>query len=159
MGQTGLNASFTGDVSRVDTEQKYPLGTLRLEDGKWYKYVKLLNDTAGVAGVAGDPVAFDAETGHETHTVVLDLDDADTAPLGAGVLAGTVAGVVDTAYYLWIQLTGPVVTTQAVPGSDGGLLKMSTTDKTFAAVAGHADGHCAYAGDASAKKIICAFPF
>lgn len=160
MGDTGLPASFTGPVTRVDASALYALGTLRLEGGKFYKYVKLLNETATVAGAAGDPVAFDAETGHETHTVVLDMDDAGAQPVGAGLLPAAVNGTVNVAEYCWIQLTGPATVPTAIGGTpaDGDALIKSTTDKELVPASAADSPAVAYGLDVTAKKIMCAFP-
>ncbi len=156
---------FKTNVDEVTTSRKDVLGSLRCEEGKWYKYVHLYNDTATVDGVAGDTVSYDAETGVENNKVVLDLSDSDTVPVPAGVLCGTVDGTVDTSYYCWIQLTGPCTLNQTIAGSpsDGHPLYQSTTDKTLtkaveADSAGVYKTVCAICNDASAKKVILCYP-
>lgn len=156
---TGIKATFSGPVTRVDSADLEGLGALRIEQGKIYKYVKLANASATVALAAGDPVAYLAVTGYSTNTVVSDLTDADTAPLGGGVATGVVAGVAGTSYYIWVQIKGPATALTTVPGADGGALTMSTTDKTFLVPTAHGHTRCASAIDASAKTIYCDFPW
>lgn len=143
MGQ--IRTLFHTAIGDVDTTQKETLGALRVEDGAWYKYVKILNDTATVAGVAGDPVAFTITVGGVTydgvgnHVCVIDLSDAATQPIGAGFLTGTVTGTVDVAYYTWIQIRGqvtvPTAVTTGVVGS-GCMMATSASDKTLLVATG-----------------------
>lgn len=164
---TGLNASFITGLSDVETTDKEGVGKVRLEGGKWYKWVKLYNDTATVAGVAGDIACYAKETGQETYTVVLDKTDADSKPIGAGALVAAVTGTVDTAYYCWVQTKGPATLAVALGGSagDGDTLMPGATDKALEKLTNDDstetnDGHpCAVANDASAKKVTLDCPF
>lgn len=131
---SGFKRVFLTPLTAVETTDKEGVGTLRFEGNKIYKWVKLQNVTATVAVVAGDAVAYLAATGHNTSQVVSDVSDADaTQPLGAGIIMGTVAAVLATAYYCWIQIKGNVTVTEVIGGSagDGHMLMMSTTDKTL----------------------------
>lgn len=130
---SGFKRVFLTPLDAVDTVDKEDVGTLRFEGNKVYKYVKLQNTTATVAVLAGDAVAYNAVTGHSLNAVVSDASDADTAPVGAGIIQGTVAGVLATAYYCWIQIKGPVVALQTIADTplDGQEVSMSTTDKTL----------------------------
>jgi len=129
----GFKRVYLTPLTAVDTADKEGVGTLRFEGNKVYKYVKLQNTTATVAVAAGDPVAYDAEVGHSVSQVVSDMSDADAAPFGAGIIQGTVAGVLAVAYYCWIQIKGSavVLTTVADTPVDGQEISMSTTDKTL----------------------------
>lgn len=154
---------FRQALTEVSTTRKEALGAMRQVDNRVYKYVKILNTTATVAGAAGDPVAFDSETGAEDNTVVIDLSDADNPPICAGFLCGTVTGTLATAYYGWIQTDGPLTTTTAITnGADGTPCYLTTTDKTLAKAV---DTNttllqmCAIANDASAKKIVACCPW
>lgn len=134
-----LKQVFRTGLTDVDTSEKDNLGDLRFESGKWYKYVKIMNTTATVAGVAGDPVAYFAgATGPSTPRVVLDLTDADPQPVCAGFLMGTVTGTLTTAYYGWIQLSGIVTVPTAVAGTPviGSGVMLGTTDKELTKVTG-----------------------
>lgn len=149
---------FRSALTDVTSDLRDTLGDFRCEQSKWYKYVKLYNTTATVAGAAGDPVAYDSETGAEDNTVVIDLSDADNPPVCAGFLLATVTGTLLTAYYVWIQLTGPLTCVAAITnGADGVPATLSTTDKTLTvalASGTNAVQHCCMVNDASAKKII-----
>lgn len=130
---SGLKGTYQTPLTEVSTTDKEGLGTLRLEGGKWYKWVKLLNDTATVAVAAGTLVAYDALTGYVNNIVVADLTDADTAPFCAGATVAVAAGTLDVAYYLWIQIKGAIVLDTAVTGGAAGeAFYLTTTDRTAA---------------------------
>ena len=131
-GGKGITQSFLTKLDQVDTSDVEGVGKIRREGSKMYKYVKLLNDTATVAGVAGDLVSYAAATGYPNNVVVLDDDDADAAtPFGAGALVAAVAGVADTAYYLWIQIRGQCTLSNAVvSGAVGSHFIKADADKT-----------------------------
>lgn len=130
---SGFKRVYLTPLTAVDTADKEDVGTLRFEGNKVYKYVKLQNTTATVAVAAGDAVAYDAAVGHSVSQVVSDMSDADSIPVAAGIVQGTVAGVLATAYYCWIQIKGPSTALQTIAGSpaDGDHFSMSTTDKTL----------------------------
>lgn len=131
-----LRQIFKTQIGDVDSSARDVVGSLRWENDKLYKYVKLVNTTATVAGVAGDPVAYKAGGASIDGTdavVVIDLTDADTIPVCAGFLTGAVTGTSGTAYYTWVQLTGQVtVPTAITSGVVGNSVYLTTTDKTLA---------------------------
>ena len=163
----GLKRVFITPLDAVETTDKEGVGTLRFEGNKVYKWVLLQNTTATVAGAANDAVAYAAATGHNTHQVVTDATDADSAPVGAGLLQASVAGVAGTAYYVWIQIKGPATANQALGGSaaDGSQLMKGTTDlamttQTFSGTPVTADGaKMGVATDASARLVALDCPF
>lgn len=119
-------------IGDVDITARDTVGTLRFENGKWYKYVKLANVTAAVTGVSGDPVAYKAATGVASSIIVTDLTDADIIVIPAGFLTGTVTGSLTIPQWTWIQLTGLVtVPTAVTSGAQGKKVFLSTTDKTL----------------------------
>jgi len=148
-------------LDRVDDSAEFAEGTVYTDyDGIKYKYVKLLNESATVAGAAGDVVAYlDAPSSSENNTVVTDNTDAATKPVGAGVLQATVTGATGTAEYVWVQVTGPFTANQDLAGTpaDGDALFLSTTDKTLTLATAADDPVCAYAIDDSADKCMAAF--
>ena len=157
-------------TDRVTAAPEFKLGIIGMNsDGKVWKYVKILNTTATVAGVAGDLAAYAAATGHSTNTVVLDKTDADAAPVGAGLLGGTVTGAAGTAEYGWVQVKGPATANAAIGGTpaDGDQLMAGTTDKAltkqlFAGTTPNIAATGAFCGrgtDVSAKLVDCDFPF
>lgn len=165
----GMKRTFLTPLTAVETTDKEGVGTIRFEGNKVYKWVKLQNTTATVAVAAGDAVAYAAATGHNTNAVVSDVTDADaTQPLGAGLVQATIAGVLATAYYCWIQIKGPATALQAIGGSagDGHMLMMSTTDKTLTKLV-FTEGtpntilgaYIGVATDASAKLVALDCPF
>lgn len=154
---------FNSKLTDVDTAAKDPLGAIRCENGKFYKYVQFRNKTATVAGVAGDPAVYtEAVTlqGVVNNQVCLDVTDADAQPVGAGLLMASIAGVLLTSYYCWIQLTGigtvPTAVTTGVLGSGC----MPGGDKTLVVQTGVIHS-CAVLITASGanNKVLCRFPF
>ena len=132
----GMKKVFATPLTEVSTTAKEELGTIRFEGEKVYKYVKIANVTATVAAASGDPVAYKADK-YDEHTVVTDNTDADTIGIPAGVLQGTVAGVLAVSYYGWIQLKGYAVLNSALAGSpsvgDELTILAATADKTATA--------------------------
>lgn len=101
----GIQKIFVTQLTAVDSVAKEPLGTIRFDGNKIYKYVELANITATVAGVAGSIASYSADL-YDVNKVVLDADDADTKPIGAGVLQATVVGVLAVSEFCWIQIKG-----------------------------------------------------
>ncbi len=125
--------------------------------GKKYKYVLHNSGAGAVAAVAGNVAYYYAPGGVSagaTTTVTSDL--SDSANVGAGVWQYAVT----TAYYGWIQITGAAtLTTALTAGADGNALTpVGATDGTLDVSALVTDSICAYAVDASAKIVMCAFP-
>ena len=145
---TGLTETATTDVEGV--------GALRVErdsDGeKMYKWVKY--SAGAVAAVAGNVAYYVTATGYATQTVTSDL--SASAEIGAGVLQAVIAD----GSYGWIQVGGLATLTPALTaGVDGDpLTPTGASDGTLDVVAVATSAVCAYADDASAKTIICAFP-
>ncbi|KKM65406.1 hypothetical protein LCGC14_1491550, partial [marine sediment metagenome] len=54
----GIQKIFVTQLTAVDAVAKEPLGTIRFDGNKVYKYVELANITATVAGVAGDIASY-----------------------------------------------------------------------------------------------------
>lgn len=157
---------YSTPVTEVSTVQKEPMGSIRFERGKMYKYVKFRNITATVALVAGDPVAYENEDGYQNNHVVADLTDASNPPICAGYACAAVAGVLLTDYFGWIQIQGALTLgSEAIGGSeaDGNLLFLTTTDKTTT-LAVEADSAAAMRQiigiirDAATKTIIAQCP-
>jgi len=148
---TGMN------LTNIDSEPQFKLGGIgQTSDGKKYKYVQYEAATAGVAGVAGE-VAYYAKvaTGDATGTIVTsDLSDSDE--VGAGVLQ---AALTDGSYG-WVQVTGvATLSINLTAGADGDpLTPTGATDGTLDVTAAATSAVCAYAIDASADIILCAFP-
>lgn len=158
------------DSTAVTSAPEFGLGQIGMNsDGKVWKYVQILNTTATVAGVAGDVAAYFAAVGHSTHRVVLDKTDADAAPIGAGLLGGTVTGTLAVAEYGWIQIKGPATANTAIGGTpaDGDQLMAGTTDlalekQLFAGTTPNiaaVGSYCGAGTDVTAKLVACDFPF
>jgi len=156
----GIKQAFASKLTDVDSVAREALGTLRFEGNKVFKYVEIKNVTATVAGAKGDPVAYGAAGGYNTSKVVLDLSDADgTKAIAAGVLQGTVAGVLATSYFGWIQIKGPATLLIAVTaGVIGQGFNLTTVDKTFAVNAAATDQKAGYSISATTAVVLdCPF--
>lgn len=162
----GIKRVFLTPLDTVDTKDLEGVGTLRFAGNKLYKYVSLTNTTATTSGAAGDAVLYKAVTGGISQAVVIDDDDADTVPNGAGILMATIAGVQNTTYYCWIQIKGPATLAQAIAGSpdDGQPLQASGSDKTLTLAVDVDSGGdsikvVAIACDESEKLVILDYPW
>ncbi|MER8464171.1 hypothetical protein [Mesorhizobium sp. M1396] len=146
-----LTGAESGKAPRLgDTYESY--------DGKVYRFVKYNSGAGAIAAVANNVVGFYAPAGvsaGQSNEVTSDV--SDTAANGAGVLAAAPGN----GEYGWIQVKGvATVTTALVSGGDGNALILSgTTDGTLKVAAAVTDTVCAYAIDASAKIVMCAFPY
>lgn len=164
---SGMKRVFATPLTAVDSEAKEAIGTIRFEGNKIYKYVKILNTTATVAGVSGDVACYTAEDGAEDHEVCLDKSDADSKPIAAGVIQAAVTGTAGTAEYGWIQIKGPATLNTDIGGTpaDGDSLMAGTTDLAMEKLTNDDttetnDGHpCGVINDDSAGKVILDCPF
>lgn len=125
---------------------------------KTYKYVQYNVGAGSVAAASGNVCYYYAPSGASagSYTVVTS-DLSDSAGVGAGVLQSAPA----TGEYCWIQIKGPAtLTTALTAGSDGNALTpVGSTDGTLDVSAAVTDHVCAYAIDASAKIVMCDFPW
>ena len=117
------------------------------------------NTAAGnVAAAPGNACYYYAPAGASAGaTTVVTSDVSDSAALGAGVLHSAPAN----GEYCWIQIKGPATLTTALTGGDDGkaLTAVGAGDGTLKVSAAVTDAVVAYAIDASAKIILCDFPF
>lgn len=146
------------DVTAVSTDRVYTPGQhYEDNDGKVYKYVIYDTGAGSVAAVSGNVCYYYAPSGTSagaTTTVTSDL--SDSAGLGAGVLQSAPTD----GQYCWIQIRGPAtLTTALTAGADGNALTaVGATDGTLDVSALVTDAVVAFAVDASAKIVMCAFP-
>ena len=142
----------------VDTTPQFKLGAVgQTSDGNLYKYVQYETGAGSVAAVAGNVCYYYAPAGVSAgSTTVVTSDLSDSAGLGAGVLQAVLAD----GEYGWIQIRGRATITPALTaGADGNALTaVGATDGTLDVSALVSDSIVAYAVDASAKIILCAFP-
>jgi hypothetical protein len=128
------------------------------KDGKIYKFVLYDTGAGSVAAVASQVAYYYAPSGvsaGSTTTVTSDL--SDSAGLGAGVLMAAPGD----GEYGWVQIKGKATLALALTaGADGNALTpVGSTDGTLDVSALVTDAVCAYAVDASAKIIMCDFPW
>lgn len=156
----GINPA---SVSTTDPE--FRLGTIGMDfNGKIYKYVTYAHGTATLDLTSGDVVYYVDDTGYGSNTVTADASDSTGQEIGAGVVAATVT---DNGSYFWVQIKGAATLAVALGGSAGDgdpLTATGAADKALTKAA-EADTAAVYkpvvaiAVDASAKEIICDFPF
>lgn len=148
---------LTGAIlDQKDTSPQFALGELFFDEGnKVYKYVQYDTGAGAVAAVAGNIAYYYLDSGYTNNKVTSDL--SDSVNVGAGVLQSTLAD----GEYGWIQIKGLATITPALTaGADGNALTpVGATDGTLDVSALVTDAICAYAHDASAKIIVCDFPF
>lgn len=141
------------------TEGRTPsVGEIVWIQGKAYKFVQYETAAGSVAAVAGNIAYYYAPSGASAgSSTVVTSDLSDSAGLGAGVLQSAPAD----GEYCWIQIKGRATITPALTaGGDGNALTaVGATDGTLDVSALVTDAVVAYAVDASAKIIMCDFPF
>lgn len=126
--------------------------------GKVYKFVQYNTAAGPVAAVAGNVSYYYAAGGVSAGSfTVVTSDLSDSAGLGAGVLMSAPAN----GEYCWVQIKGPAtLTTALTAGGDGNALTaVGATDGTLDVSALVTDSIVAMAVDASAKIVLCDFPF
>lgn len=145
-------------LTQVDSTALWTPGqVVQMQDGKKYKYVQYETAAGAVAAVAGNVCYYYAASGASAgQTTIVTSDLSDSAGLGAGVLQAVIAD----GSYGWIQITGPAtLATALTAGADGNALTpVGSTDGTLDVSAAVTDSICAYAVDATAKIVMCAFP-
>lgn len=119
-------------------------------NGKRYRFVVYDTAVGNVAAVAGNMAYWLAETGAETFTVTSDL--SASSYVGAGMLMSAPAD----GEHCWVQISGPAtLATALTAGADGNALTpVGSTDGTLDVSAAVTDAICAYAIDASEKKVM-----
>jgi len=159
MAAFGIKKVFLTALTETSTTDKEGIGTLRFEGKEVYKWVKYNSGAGAVAAVAGNVVYYYGAggvgtAGYTDSVVTMDLTDA---VVGAGVLQAIIAN----GSYGWIQIRGvATLTTALTAGADGNALThVGSTDGTLDVSALVTDPIVAFAFDASAKIIICNFPF
>jgi len=157
---TGINPADT----YTSTTLPFKAGTIGAHtpssDGipRLYKLVQYNSGAGTVAAVANNVCYYYAPSGTSTGvTAVVTSDLSDSSEVGAGVLQSVIA----TGEYGWIQLTGPAtLNTALTAGADGDpLTPAGSTDGTLDVSAAATDHICAVAIDASAKIVLCQFPY
>ncbi len=155
-----LSATYTAaDLTGIESGGVPGIGDVYVShDNKTYRFVQYNAGAGSVAAVAGNVAYLYAPSGASAGaTNVVTSDLSDSSEIGAGVLQAAIP----TGGYGWIQVKGVATITPALTaGADGDPLTPSgATDGTLDVVAAATDAVCAYAVDASAKIILCDFPY
>lgn len=154
---SGINLTQTYSAAMLTDGSTPNVGTIAWVGNKAYKFVQYNSGVGTIAGVAGNVTFYYAPSGVSAGSVtVVTSDVSDSAGLGAGVLQAAVA----TGEFCWIQIKGPATITPALTsGGDGNALTAGAADSTLKIGTLVTDSVVAYAIDASAKIIMCDFPF
>lgn len=148
------------DLSANDASAEFTPGTtvtMATSAGvKTYKYIQYKAGTGSIAAAVGN-VAVYVKPATDTTGTVCTCDASDGDGVGAGVLQAALT----TDYYGWVQIKGvATLTTALTAGADGNALTaVGAGDKTLDVSAAVTDAVCAYAIDASAKIVLCDFPY
>ena len=147
------------DWTDVHGTAAFKLGAIGQDaSGKVYKYVQYNSGAGAVAAVAGNVAYYLAPGGVSAgSSTVVTSDLSDSAGLGAGVLQA----VIPSGSFGWVQIKGVATITPALTaGADGNALTaVGATDGTLDVSALVSDAVVAYAVDASARIIMCDFPY
>lgn len=152
-----LGANLTATYAALSEGNTPALGAIAWVQRKAYKLVQYNSGAGPVAAVAGNVCYYYAPSGVSAgSSTVVTSDASDSAALGAGVLQSAPA----TGEYCWIQIKGVATITPALTsGGDGNALTVGAGDGTLKVAAVVTDSVVAYAVDASAKIIMCDFPY
>jgi hypothetical protein len=131
------------DKTEVSDTATFALGQKGVDvSGNTFKYVQYDTGAGTVAAVSGQVAYYYAPSGASAGAVnVCTSDLSDSAELGAGVLQSAPTDE----QYCWIQIGGTALT------------PTGTGDGTLDVTAAATSAVCAFAIDASAKIIACAF--
>jgi len=155
----GADITATYDSTQLNLQGPANVGDhYEASDGKVYKFVQYDTGAGAVAAVSGNVCYYYAPSGTSAGaTTVITSDLSDSAGLGAGVLQSAPAD----GEYCWVQIKGPAtLTTALTAGADGNALTaVGATDGTLDVSAAVTDAVVAYAVDASAKIVMCDFPY
>ncbi len=152
-----MSNSWVTKLTDVSTTAKDVKGGIRVEpDGKVYKYLQYTEGTAAVDGVAGEVAYYFEDDGPTTYKVCSDVSDC-TGSIGAGVLQAAMS----EGEWGWLQIKGPATLSIALTaGADGNALTgVGAGDGTLDVSGAVTDAVVAFAVDASAKTILCDFPY
>ena len=146
------------DVTEVSDTATFALGQKGIDvSGNTFKYVQYDTGAGSVAAVSGYVAYYYAPSGASAGAVnVCTSDLSDSNEVGAGVLQSAPTD----GQYAWIQIGGTTTLTIALTaGADGDpLTPTGAGDGTLDVTAAATSPVCAFAIDASAKIIACAFP-
>ena len=151
-------ANLTATYTALTEGNTPALGDIAFVGAKVYKFVQYKTAAGSVAAVAGNVAYYYAPSGVSAgSTTAVTSDLSDSAGLGAGVLQSAPANN----EYCWVQIKGPAtLNTALTTGGDGNALTpVGSTDGTLDVSALVTDAICAYAIDASAKIVMCDFPW
>ncbi|RMD94235.1 MAG: hypothetical protein D6811_03270 [Alphaproteobacteria bacterium] len=159
---TGANLGATYSALGGDTPA--PGDVFFGTGGKVYKFVRYREGTGALDIAAGDVVYYTDAAGGTSFEVTADTSDASGQEIGAGVAATAVTTDGD---YFGVQIKGPATVAQTSGGTAGDgdpLTCVGAADKalTKAAESDTAAVYkpvVAFAVDASAKTVICDFPW
>ena len=113
----GLKKVFTTGLTESSLTDIEGIGTIRFENGRWYKWVKYNDGTDNLDIVVGDVLVYVAESGYAASVVTADFSDGDTLPIGAGLAVMTVTADLT---FMWMQIKGLATLALDATGSTPG---------------------------------------
>jgi hypothetical protein len=157
VNNTSMKKVWATRLTDYSTTDKEGIGAIRFEGAKVYKYVKYNQGSGTVAAVAGNVAYYHGDDSYTATEADVTSDLSDSANIGAGVLMSAIPHQ----SYGWVQIKGVATITPALTaGADGNALTaVGATDGTLDVSALVTDFICAIALDASAKIILCDFPW
>lgn len=157
VNNTSMKKIWATKLTEFSTTDKEGIGAIRFEGAKVYKYVSYNQGAGAVAAVAGNVAYYHGDDSYTASVANVTSDLSDSANLGAGVLMSAIPH----GSFGWIQIKGvATLTTALTAGADGNALTaVGATDGTLDVSAAVTDHVCAIALDASAKIVLCDFPW
>lgn len=157
VNNTSMKKIWATRLTDKSATDKEGIGAIRFEGAKIYKWVKYDTGTGAVAAVAGNVCYYAGDDSYTATLSEVTSDLSDSAGIGAGVLQSAPLD----GEFCWIQIKGVATITPALTaGADGNALTaVGATDGTLDVAALVTDHICAIALDASAKIILCDFPW
>ena len=163
----GIAHMFTQGLTELATAgAREPVGTIRREASKTYKYVKFVKGAGSVAVLAGHVVGYVNLAGYNANEATADTSPVTVSGAGIALVAATVAQM-DAANgaHGWIQIAGisgilavdiggtPTIGQSAIAGAADGSLDMMVATGTNDPVLG-----VIIDTTAAAMKVVCQFP-
>ena len=152
-----LGANLTATYATLGEGNTPSVGTIVQVEDKKYKFIQYKEGAAATDGVAGEVAYYYGASGASAgSTTQVTSDLSDSISVGAGVLQANIS----EGEYGWVQVSGPATLSIALSaGGDGAALTPTgAADGTLDVTATLTDSICAFAIDATAKIIMCAFP-
>ena len=106
----GIKHIYTQPLTSLETTPKEPLGAIRREDNKTYKYVKFIKGAGAVAIALGNVLVYNDAAGYDASQVTADMTGTS---VGAGLaLYAVTTAQMDAGAWGWILIRGAGLVSQ-----------------------------------------------